>query len=86
MQTVTTTTNSPVASQPLISAANSKTSTNSSSVKSSLSQGKKILGKGKNTKTADKGKKRVVISAPSPVASTSTGSFPNLRNKLQDKA
>ena len=86
MQTVTTTTNSPVTSQPLISAANTKTSTNSSPLKSSLSQGEKILGKGKNTKPADKGKKCVVISAPSPVASTSTSSFLNLRNKLQDKA
>ena len=51
-----------------------------------MSQGKKIVGKGKNTKPADKGKKCVVISAPSPVASTSTSSFPNLRNKLWDKA
>ena len=83
---MTTTTNSPVTSQPLISAANTKTSTNSSPVKSSLSQGKKILGKGKNTKPADKGKKHVVISAPSPVASTSTGPSSNLRNKLRDKA
>ena len=83
---VTTTTNSPVTSQPLISAANTKTSTNSSPLKSSLSQGNKILGKGKNTKPADKGKKYVITSAPNPVASTSTGPFPNLRNKLQDKA
>ena len=52
---MTTTTNSPVTSQPLISAANTKTSTNSSPLKLSLSQGKKILGKGKNTKPADKG-------------------------------
>ena len=82
LQTVTTTINSPVTSQPLISAANTKTSTNSSPLKLSLSQGKKILGEGKNTKSADKGKKHVVITAPSPVASTSTISFPNLRNKL----
>ena len=86
MQTVTTTTNFPVTSQLLISTVNTKTSTNSSPLKSSLSQGKKIVGKGKNTKPADKGKKHVVISTPSPVASASTGSFPNLRNKLQDKA
>ena len=86
LQTVTTTTNSPVTSQPLISVANTKTSINSSPLKLSLSQGKKTLGKGKNTKPAEKGKKHVVISAPSPVVSTSTSSFPNLRNKLQDKA
>ena len=86
MQTVTTTTNCPVTSQPLIGTANTKTSTNSLPIKLSLSQGKKILGEGKNTKPADREKKSVVISAPSPVASTSTGSFPNLRNKLRDKA
>ena len=56
MQTVTTTTNSPVTSQPLISTANAKTSTNSSPLKSSLSQGKKIAGKEKNTKPAGQGK------------------------------
>ena len=82
LQTVTITNNSPMTSQPLISAANTKTSTNSSPLKSSLSQGKKILGKGKNTKPFDKGKKCVVISTPSPVASTSTGPSSNLRNKL----
>ena len=86
MQTVTTTTNSSVTSQLLISTAHTKTSTNSSPLKSSLSQGKKIAGKGKNTKPMDKGKKHVVISTPSPVATTSTGSLPNLRNKLRDKA
>ena len=51
-----------------------------------MSQGKKTLGKGKNTKPVDKGKKRVVISTPSPVTSASTGPSSNLRNKLQDKA
>ena len=72
--------------QPLIDTTPSKKCANSSPIKSSLSQGKKILGKGKNTKTADKGKKHVVILTPSPVATTSTGSLPNLRNKLRDKA
>ena len=86
LQTVTTTTNSPVTSQPLMSTANTKTSTNSSPLKSSLSQGKKVIGKGKNTKPADKGKKCIIILTPSPVATTSTGSLPNLRNKLRDKA
>ena len=72
--------------QLLISTAHTKTSANSSPIKSSLSQGKKIVGKGKNTKPADKGKKCIVISTPSPVDTTSTGSLPNLRNKLRDKA
>ena len=82
----TTTTNLPVTSQPPINAANTKISTNSSILKSALSQGKKSLGKGKNTKPIDKGKKCVVISTPGPVASTSTGPSSNLRNKLRDKA
>ena len=73
-------------SQPPINAITTKTNTNSSTLKSSLSQGKKILGKGKNAKPVDKGKKYVVISTPSPVASTSTGPSSNLRNKLWDKA
>ena len=86
LQTATTTTNTLVTSQPLMSTANTKTSTNPSPLKSSLSQGKKIVGKGKNTKPTDKGKKRVVISTSSPMATTSTVSLPNLRNKLRDKA
>ena len=88
LQTVTTnTTNPPVTSQPPINTTNTKISTNSSILKSPLSQGKKTLGKGKNTKPVDKGKKHVVISTPSPVASTSTSTGPssNLRNKLRDK-
>ena len=79
---MTTTTNSPVTSPPLISAVNTKTSTNSSPLKSSMSQGKKTLGKGKDTKPVDKGKKHVVISTPSPATSTSTSPSSNLRNKL----
>ena len=81
-----TTTNSPVTLPPLISAVNTKTNTNSSPLKSSMSQGKKTLGKGKNTKLIDKGRKCVVISTPSPVTSTSTSPSSNLRNKLRDKA
>ena len=83
---MTITTNSPLTSPPLISAVNTKASTNSSPLKLSMSQGKKTLGKGKNTKPVDKGKKHVVISTPSPVTSTSTGPSSNLRNKLRDKA
>ena len=87
LQMVTTATATPpVTSQPPINAMNTKTSANSSTLKSSLSQGKKILGKGKNTKPVDKGKKCVVISTPSPVASTSTCPSSNLRNKLRGKA
>ena len=74
LQTVTTATATPlVTSQPPTNTSNTKTSVNSSTLKSSLSQGKKILGKGKNTKPVDKGKKCVVISTPSSMASTSTG-------------
>ena len=82
MQTATTTPHTSVTSQPHMSNANTKTSTSPSPLKSSLSQGKKIVGKGKNNKPLDQGKKRVVISTSSPVATTSTVSLPNLRNKL----
>ena len=57
----TNTVTHPVKSQPPINAITTKTSTISLTLKSSLSQGKKILGKGKNTKPVDKGKKCVVI-------------------------
>ena len=86
LQMVTTTTaNPPVTLQPPVIATNTKTSASSSILKSSLNQGKKIFGKGKNTKLVDKGKKCVVISTPSPVASTSTGPSSNLRNILCNK-
>ena len=51
-----------------------------------MNQGKKTVGKGKNAKLVDKGKKHVVISTPSPVTSTSTSPSSNLRNKIRDKA
>ena len=50
LQTATTTTNTMITSLPLMSTANTKTSTNPSPLKSSLSQGRKIVGKGKNSK------------------------------------
>ena len=87
MQTTTTSTNTSVTSQPLMSVANTKTSLNSSPVKATESQVKKPVGKGKTTKPVDKGKKRVAFSATSsPATTTSTNSTPNLRNKLWDKA
>ena len=87
LQTVTTTfTNLPVTSQPPVVAMSNKTSASSSILKISLGQGKNIIGKGKNTKTADKRKKCVVISTPSSVTSTSASPSSNLRNKLHDKA
>ena len=87
LQTVTTTaTNPPVTSQPPVVVANNKMSTSPSILKTSLGQGKKIIGKGKNTKPADKGKKHVVILTPSTVISTSASPSSNLRNKLRDKA
>ena len=55
-------------------------------MKTYLGQGKKIIGKGKNIKLADKGRKCVAISTPSPVTSTSAGPSSNLRSKLCDKA
>ena len=87
MQTTTTSTNTSVTSQPLMSVANTKTSLNSSPVKATVSQVKKLVGKGKTTKPVDKGKKHVAFSATSsPTTTMSTISTPNLRNKLWDKA
>ena len=75
-------TNTSVMSQPLMSTASPKTSANSSPLKATVSQEKKLVGKGKNTKSVDKGKKCVVFNATSsPAATTSTVSIPNLRNK-----
>ena len=82
----TTTANSPVMSQPPIVAMSNKMSASPSILKTSLGQGKKIIGKGKNTKVADKVKKSVVISTPGLVTSTSAGPSSNLRSKLHDKA
>ena len=82
MQTATTTPTTSVTLRSLMSTANTKTSTNPPPLKSSLSQGKKTAGKGKNSKSPDKGNKCVAISTSSPVATTSTVSIPNLRNKL----
>ena len=74
-------------SQPLMSIASAKTGINSSPVKTTGSQVKKPLGKGKAAKLIGKGKKCVAFSATStPTATTSTVSIPNLINKLRDKA
>ena len=86
MQT-TTSTNTSVMAQPLMSIASAKIGINSTPVKTTVSQEKKPLGKGKAAESIDKGKKHVAFSATStPTATTSTVSMPNLRNKLQDKA
>ena len=83
LQTSTTSTTTSATSQPLMSTTSMKTSTNSSPLKTTVNQGKKPVGKGKNTKPVDKGKKHVVFNTTSsPVATTSTVSLPNLRNKL----
>ena len=83
----TTSANTSVTSQPLMSIASPSTSKTVSPVKITGSQVKKLLGKCKATKPVEKGKKRVAFSATStPTATTSTVSIPNLRNKLQDKA
>ena len=87
LQTVaTTTTNPPVKVQPPVVVTSNKTSAGPSILKTSLDQGKKIIGKGKNTKPADKGKKCVAISTPYPVISPLAGLSSNLRSKLCDKA
>ena len=81
-----TTTNHPVKSQPLVVVTSNKTSVSPPILKTAFGQGKKTIGKGKNTKPADKGKKHVVISTQGPVTSTSAGPSSNLRSKLHDKA
>ena len=82
----TTTTNPPVKLQPPVVVTSNKTSASPPILKTNLGKGKKIIGKGKNTKPADKGEKHVVISTPCPVTSTSAGPSSNLRSKLCDKA
>ena len=78
-----------VTSQPLTSIASTSKSTTKAVLptKSTVSQVKKPLGKGKVAKPIDKSKKHVAFSATStPTATTSTVSTSNLRNKLRDKA
>ena len=83
----TTTHSTTVTSQPLTSIASANTNKTVSPIKTTGSQVKKPLGKGKTVKLIDKGKKRVAFSATSiPTATTSTVPTPNLRNKLHDKA
>ena len=88
IQTMSTNTTVTSASpQPLMSVATASTSRTVSPVKTTGSQVKKPLVKGKAVKPQDKGKKCVAFSATStPTATTSTVSMPNLRNKLRDKA
>ena len=76
-------------SQPLTSIASTSTNNSATPVKTTGSQVKKPLVKGKAVKPQDKGKKRVAFSAtstPTATTSTSTVSLPSLRNKLCDKA
>ena len=82
----TTTTNPPVKLQPPVVVTSTKTSASSPILKTTLGQGRKIIGKGKKTKPADKGRKRVVILTPCPVTSTLACPSSNLRSKLHDKA
>ena len=65
MQMTTTSTNTSVTSQPLMSIASTKASINSSPLKTTVSQGKKLIGKGKTNKPVNKGKKYVAFSATS---------------------
>ena len=87
LQTIATrTTNPSVKVQPPVVVTSNKTSMSSPILKTSLGQGKKIVGKGKSTKLVDKGNKHVTISTPCPVTSSSAGPSSNLRSKLHDKA
>ena len=79
-------TTSTVKVQPPVVVTSNKTSASPPILKTSLGQGQKTIGKGKNTKPADKGKKCVAISTPCPVTSTLAGPSSNLRSKLCDKA
>ena len=86
LQTIASTTINPsVKVQPPVVTSN-KTSTSPPILKTSLGQGKKIVGKGKNIKLVNKGKKCVTISTPCPVTSSSAGPSSNLRSQLHDKA
>ena len=83
----TTSTSMAITSQPLTSIASANINKTVSPIKTTGSQVKKPLGKGKATKPIDKGKKRVAFSTTStPTATTSTVPIPNMRNKLRDKA
>ena len=82
----TTSTNPSVKVQPPVIVTSNKTSTSPPILKTSLGQGEKIVGKGKNIKPVDKGKKHVTISTPCTVTSSSAGPSSNLRSKLCDKA
>ena len=64
---VTTTTNPSVKVQPSVVVTSNKTSRSPLILKTPLGQGKKIVGKGKNIKLVDKGKKHVTNSTPCPV-------------------
>ena len=87
LQTIATTTTIPfVKIQPPVVVTSNKTSTSPPILKTSLGQGKKIVGKAWNIKPVDKGKKCVTLSTPCPVTSSSAGSSSNLRSKLHDKA
>ena len=87
LQTMATTATTPsVKLQPPVVVTSNKTSASPPILKTSLGQGKKIIGKEKNTKPADKGKKCVAISTPCPVTSTLAGPSSNLRSKLHNKA
>ena len=81
---VTTTTNPHVMLQQPVVVTSSKASAGPPILKTALGgQGRKLGGKGKGVKPADKGKKHVIITTPGTV--TSAGPSSNLRSKLHDK-
>ena len=85
----TTSTSTATTSQPITSIASINTKKNQMPMKTTGSQVRNPVMKGKTVKQQDKNKKRVAFSTTStPTATTSTSpvSLPNLRNKLRDKA
>ena len=85
----TTSTSTATMSQPFTSIASTNTSKSTTPVKTTGSQVKKPVIKGKIAKPQDENKKHVAFSTtsmPAATTSTSTVSLPSLRNKLRDKA
>ena len=83
----TTSTSTSTTSQPLTSTASTSANKIQTPVKTTRSQVKKPVGKGKVVKPIEKGKKCVAFSTTTtPTATTSTISKSNLRNKLRVKA
>ena len=85
----TTSTSTVTTSQPITSIAGVNTHKNTTPVKTTGSQVKKPVMKGKMVKQQDKNKKQVAFnttSTPTATTSTSSATSPSLQSKLRDKA